>query len=127
MNLTIISCDHVIISSFGMKILGLFCLLLLVLSAVAEENEDQQYLQMRRTACVILARMHSNTQKEVIEEVIQSLEPTDQQKYINKLYAVGVETCEKEITQQEVQSVLITSFSSTSKAPTSTPLPFSPS
>lgn len=76
-----------------MKIFGLFCLSLLVLSAVAQENEDQQYLQMRRTACVILARMHSNTQKEVIQEVIQSLEPTDQQKYINKLYAVGVETC----------------------------------
>ena len=66
-------------------------------------------------------------EKEKLHAVLKSLEPTDQQKYINKVYAVGVETCEKEITQQEVQSVLITSFSSTSKAPTSTPPPFSPS
>lgn len=68
-------------------------LLLLVVMISAQEGEDLQYLQMRRTACVILSRMHSNTQKPVIEEVIQALEPNDQQLYINKLYAVAVEKC----------------------------------
>lgn len=49
--------------SIGMRsgallLLGLFLLAGLV---SAQEGEDQQYLQMRRTACVILSRMHSNT------------------------------------------------------------------
>lgn len=117
---------HVIMLSFRMKIVGLFCLLLLMLAVAAQEGEDQQYLQMRRTACVILARMHSNKEKALIEEVIQSLEANDQQKYINKLYAVGVETCEAEITQQEVQSVFLSPFSSTSRVLSSTPLLCSP-
>lgn len=112
---------HVIMLSVRMKIVGLFCLLLLVLAVAAQEGEDQQYLQMRRTACVILARMHSNKEKAVIEEVIKSLEANDQQKYINKLYAVGVETCEAEVTQQEVQSVFLSPFSSTSRAQSSIP------
>jgi hypothetical protein len=55
---------------------------------------------MRRTACVILSRMHSNQEKATIEEVIQGLEPNDQQRYINKLYAIAVEKCEGDITQQ---------------------------
>jgi hypothetical protein len=48
-------------------------LLLLALCVSGQEAEDGQYLQMRRTACVILSRMHSNTEKPVIEETIQSL------------------------------------------------------
>jgi hypothetical protein len=83
-----------------MNKLSIVAIILLVLSISAQEGEDAQYLQMRRTACVILSRMHSNTQKDVIEEVIQGLEPTDQQRYINKIYAEAVEKCEGEITQQ---------------------------
>ena len=53
----------------------LFVLSFLTLSASQEapDAEDVQYLQMRRTACVILSRMHSNNEKAVIEEVIQGL------------------------------------------------------
>jgi uncharacterized protein YpiB (UPF0302 family) len=64
---------------------------LLALSAAQEPNsEDVQYLQMRRTACVILSRIHSNQEKDVIQEIVQGLDPNDQQRYINKLYAVAV-------------------------------------
>lgn len=67
---------------------------LLALTVSQEENnEDAQYLQMRRTACVILSRIHSNQEKDTIQEVVQGLDPNDQQKYINKLYAVAVEKC----------------------------------
>ena len=91
----------------ALAVMGLVCL------AAAQDSEDAQYLQMRRTACVILSRMHSNNEKTVLEEVIQGLEPNDQQKYINKVYVVAVEKCESEITQQEVQQVSPPSFSST--------------
>lgn len=76
-----------------MKAIIVLALLGLAFLASAQDNEDAQYLQMRRTACVILSRMHSNQEKNVIEEVIQGLEPNDQQRYINKLYAIAVETC----------------------------------
>jgi hypothetical protein len=65
--------DIINIPFIYMNKLSIFTILLLVLSVAAQEAEDQQYLQMRRTACVILSRMHSNTQKDVIEEVIQGL------------------------------------------------------
>lgn len=112
-----------------MRVVGVFLLGLFLMTSLvaAQEAEDQQYLQMRRTACVILSRMHSNTEKAVIEEVIQGFEPNDQQRYINKLYAEAVEKCEAEITQQEVQSVPHPSFSSTSSPTNSTPPPCSPS
>ena len=48
-------------------------LALLFLANAQQEQEDKQYLQMRRTACVILSRIHSNNEKGVIEETIQSL------------------------------------------------------
>ena len=99
-----------------MAVVALLCLVY-----AQPEQEDMQYLQMRRTACVILSRIHSNQEKGVIEEVIQGLEPNDQQKYINKVYATAVDKCESEITQQEVQSVPHLPFSFTSKARTSTP------
>jgi len=73
--------------------LGLALLAMLVVVAVAQEGEDGAYLQMRRTACLVLSRYHSNTQKEVIESTVQSLPPTDQNRYINKLYAVAVLAC----------------------------------
>lgn len=73
--------------------LGLALLAVLVVVAVAQEGEDGAYLQMRRTACLVLSRYHSNTQKEVIESAVQSLPPTDQNRYINKLYAVAVLAC----------------------------------
>jgi hypothetical protein len=56
-----------------MKIIVVLAVALLAVHAVAQESEDAQYLQMRRTACVILSRMHSNNEKTTIEEVIQSL------------------------------------------------------
>lgn len=82
-------------------------LLVLCLSAVysqAENNDlDAQLESMKRTACLVLSRYHSNTQKEVIENVVQSLSPQTQQVYINKIYAIAVETCEPLINQSEVQ------------------------
>ena len=72
------------------KFSGIILLTLFCLAFAQQESEDMQYLQMRRTSCIILARIHSNQEKAVIEEVIQGLDPNDQQKYINKLYAVAV-------------------------------------
>ena len=64
---------------------------LLALSSTQESSsEDVQYLQMRRTACVILSRIHSNQEKDTIQEIVQGLDPNDQQRYINKLYATAV-------------------------------------
>ena len=51
-----------------MKWASLFLILVLVSIASASEGEDAQYLQMRRTACLVLSRVHSNSQKEVIDE-----------------------------------------------------------
>lgn len=56
-----------------MRKLTLLFFVLLALHVVAQDAEDSQYLQMRRTACVILSRMHSNQEKATIEEVIQGL------------------------------------------------------
>jgi len=56
-----------------MKAAAVLIIALLVLHTAAQEAEDTQYLQMRRTACVILSRMHSNHEKTTIEEIIQSL------------------------------------------------------
>ncbi len=49
-----------------------------------------QYMSMRRTACLVLSRYHSNTQKDTIESIVQGLTPEHQQKYINKIYSVAV-------------------------------------
>jgi hypothetical protein len=87
-----------------MKLAGLVLFVLLA-GALAEEAEDAAYLQMRRTACLVLSRYHSNTQKELVEGIVQSLTPSDQPKFINKMYAVAVETCEAQISQSEVQEV----------------------
>lgn len=82
-------------------------ILVLCLSAVycqVDNNDlDAQLASMRRTACLVLSRYHSNTQKDVIENVVQSLSPETQPNYINKIYAVAVETCEPLINQSEVQ------------------------
>jgi len=43
--------------------IGAIVVLLLVAGTIAEEAEDANYLQMRRTACLVLSRYHSNTQK----------------------------------------------------------------
>ena len=50
----------------------------------------QQEQGMKRTACLVLSRYHSNTKKEQIETVISELPTEMQQKYINKMYAVAV-------------------------------------
>lgn len=74
-------------------------LLLLVLGVWAQEDADANYLQMRRTACLVLSRYHSNTQKDAVEGIMKALAPVDQPKYVNKLYAVAVQLCEEHITQ----------------------------
>ncbi len=80
-----------------------WAILALCLAAVycqsGDNDNDAQFASMRRTACLVLSRYHSNTQKDVIEEVVQALDPQTQQAYINKLYAVAVETCEPLINQ----------------------------
>jgi hypothetical protein len=45
---------------------------------------------MRRTACLVLSRYHSNNQKELLDGLIESLPASDQPKFINKMYAVSV-------------------------------------
>jgi hypothetical protein len=80
-----------------------WAILVLCLSAVycqfGSKDDDAQFASMRRTACLVLSRYHSNTQKDVIENVIQTLKPETQPAYINKIYAVAVETCEPLINQ----------------------------
>ena len=75
-----------------------WAILLLCISAVYTQvdgtENDAQFASMRRTACLVLSRYHSNTQKELIEEVVQGLDQERQQLYINKIYATAVETCE---------------------------------
>lgn len=61
---------------------------------------------MKRTACLVLSRYHSNTQKDTLEGVISNLAPEDQQKYINKMYATAIEYCLPKITMDEAQKVL---------------------
>lgn len=74
-----------------------WAILLLCVSAVYSQvdsiENDVQFAGMRRTACLVLSRYHSNTQKDTIEEVVQGLTPELQQAYINKIYAVAVEAC----------------------------------
>lgn len=60
---------------------------------------------MRRTACLVLSRYHSNEHKPTIEGIVQGLTPEHQQAYINKIYANAVEACEPIINQSEVQEV----------------------
>lgn len=74
-----------------------------VYTQVDGTDNDAQFASMRRTACLVLSRYHSNTQKEIIEDVVQSLDQQRQQAYINKIYATAVETCEPLISQSEVQ------------------------
>ena len=90
---------NLIVLMFSLGKLGLVLVALLFVGALAQEGEDGAYLQMRRTACLVLSRYHSNTQKEVIEATVQSLPPTEQNRYINKLYAVAVLACEESISQ----------------------------
>ena len=104
--------------------------LVLCVSAVFAQEEsvenDAQYASMRRTACLVLSRYHSNTQKDTIESVVQGLSPENQQKYINKIYSSAVETCEPLINQSEVQEVILNlSKSYSSRTPTSTQSIFS--
>lgn len=72
------------------KALFLFGLILAVAYTQAEGDDfqaQQAEMSMKRTACLVLSRYHSNTQKDTIEGIITSV-PTDaQQKAINKMYA----------------------------------------
>jgi hypothetical protein len=101
----------------NIKLLSLFIMFIVTLANaqndeipemdLGSEGMDQQFMSMRRTACLVLSRYHSNTQKDTIENIVQSLSPENQQKYINKVYAVAVETCESTITQDEVQELFV--------------------
>lgn len=102
-----------------MKALAFF-LVAVALLATAIADEDANYLQMRRTACLVLSRYHSNTQKDTVEGLMKALPPSDQPKYINKMYATGVQLCEEHITQSEVTEVPLLLCSSTQTTPTST-------
>ena len=62
---------------------------------------------MKRTACLVLSRYHSNTQKDTLEGVISALAPEDQQKYINKMYATAIEYCLPKITMDEAQKFFV--------------------
>lgn len=73
---------------------------------------------MKRTACLVLSRYHSNSQKEHIEPIISELQPEDQQKYINKMYATAIEHCLPKISVDEAQKVLMVLFSSLLKTQT---------
>ena len=76
------------------KMKGMWMLVLLVLlSSWATADDEANYLQMRRTSCLVLSRYHSNTHKDTIEGIMKSLAPADQSKYINKMYATGVQLC----------------------------------
>ena len=49
---------------------SLILLVLCVVGAYSQADastDDAQYASMRRTACLVLSRYHSNTQKDVIE------------------------------------------------------------
>jgi hypothetical protein len=83
-----------------------FCVSAVLAQEESVENEAQ-YASMRRTACLVLSRYHSNTQKDTIESIVQGLSPENQQIYINKIYSSAVETCEPLINQSEVQEVIV--------------------
>ena len=87
-------------------------LLALVASALAQAGDEdiqaqQAELSMKRTACLVLSRYHSNTQKDAIESVISELQPEQQQKYINKMYAMAIEHCLPTVTMDEAQKVFV--------------------
>lgn len=70
------------------------------------EEMQRQEASMKQTACLVLSRYHSNAYKELIEEVVGQLQPDDQSKYINKMYAMAVEKCFPVIGVEEAQLVL---------------------
>ena len=78
------------------KSIIIFCILLVALYAQPTEEEikaqqaQQSEASMKRTACLVLSRYHSNTQKDAIEGVINELPNDMQQKYISKMYAVAI-------------------------------------
>ena len=85
--------------------------LALLACALAQPEGDgaeaqQAEMSMKRTACLVLSRYHSNTQKEAIESVVTELNPDQQQKYINKMYAMAIEHCLPTITMDESQKVI---------------------
>lgn len=77
-----------------------------------EAQAQQAEISMKRTACLVLSRYHSNTQKESIEGVVSELAPEQQQKFINKMYAMAIEHCLPKITMDEAQQVILIIFSS---------------
>ncbi len=74
------------------------CLWALVLT-LALTQADQQYASQKRTACLVLSRYNTNAHYEdLLQPIIKSLDPENQQTYIHKIYATSVEACESKIT-----------------------------
>ena len=90
------------------KTIILLALLAFTMAQPEDEAQAQQAeISMKRTACLVLSRYHSNTQKEAIESVVTELNPDQQQKYINKMYAMAIEHCLPTITMDETQKVIL--------------------
>lgn len=70
-------------------------------------EEQQRYYGMRRTACLVLSRHHSNSHKDEIEGIVSALPVEQQQKFINKMYSTAVEQCEQVIVPDEVQQLYV--------------------
>lgn len=95
----------------------LFCVLVAIWAINCQEDPEgqpemdmeemqRQQESMKRTSCLILSRYHSNAHKDLIEEVISTLQGEDQNKYINKMYAMAVQRCMPSISFEEAQMVL---------------------
>ena len=90
-----------------------FILIVIAILTTGIAHDDTNYLQMRKTTCLVLSHYHSNTQKDTVEGLMKALPSADQPKYINKMYATGLQKCEENITQSEVSEVLLSPSSST--------------
>lgn len=53
-------------------------------------EERNQYNSMRRTACLVLSRYYTNSQKEQLDIIIKEIAPQKQQKFINKMYSKSI-------------------------------------
>jgi hypothetical protein len=63
--------------SISMNKLSLVIIGLCILAVVSQDQptDDQQFASMRRTACLVLSRYHSNTQKDTVQGIVQGLTP----------------------------------------------------
>lgn len=69
----------------SLKMIKLFCVLLVLVSCLAQ-NEEAQMFQMRRTACLILSRYFASSNRPMVDRTLETVRPENQQKFINKMY-----------------------------------------